>query len=182
MMNTNKFAALALAAGLILAGCSTGPDRRMGTAPVTAPAAMVPVLPDLHAFSPQVDVPAAQAALDARAPFAFSIPDGPDAACHSAVVTPDGTVWIMNRTGAAPSTGIALSSKFNEYGCTALGGSAAPAETPDGIGMDIPPAADGPTVPDLSWLSTQVWRGSAQAAMRTEKPFMFGAPDNGVAA
>ncbi|SKM35310.1 Uncharacterised protein [Mycobacteroides abscessus subsp. abscessus] len=177
-------AGLALAAGLTLAGCSSGPAaQESGAAPVTANMSMVPVLPDLTDLSKQVDVAAAQAALSAGAPFAFSIPDGPEAACHSAVVDPDGKVWILNRSGAAPSTGIALSTKFKEYGCTSLrGGGTARTETPDGIGMDIPPAADGPTVPDLSWLSTAVWRGSAQVAMRTEKPFMFGAPDGGVAA
>lgn len=177
-------AGLVLAAGLILAGCSTGPaTQESGAAPVTANMSMVPVLPDLTDLSKQVDTAAAQAALDAGQPFAFGIPDGPEAACHSAVIDPGGKVWIMNRSGAAPSTGTALSTKFKEYGCTSLrGGGTARTETPDGIGMDIPPAADGPTVPDLSWLSTQVWRGSAQAAMRTKKPFLFGAPDGGIAA
>ncbi|WP_165705166.1 hypothetical protein, partial [Mycobacteroides abscessus] len=62
------------------------------------------------------------------------------------------------------------------------GSSTAAAETPDTVGMDIPPSPDGPTVPDLSWISTQVWLGVAQQAMKSGKPFLFGAPDGGVAA
>lgn len=175
-------AVAALASAVTLAGCSTGPSPETGTAPVTASAAMVPVLPDLRDISPQVDTAAAQAALSAGRPFAFSIPDGPEAACHSAVVTPDGKLWIMNRPGGAPSAGVALNSKVKEYSCTGRGSGTGATETPDTVGTDIPSAADGPPVPDLSGLSTSVWRGAAQQAMRTERPFLFGAPDGGVAA
>ncbi|MGV7586300.1 hypothetical protein PJI74_01030 [Mycobacterium kansasii] len=183
-MNTTKFAAagLALAAVVTLAGCAADPTTETGAAPVIESVAMVPVLPDLHALSKEVDTTAAQAALSAGAPFAFGIPAGGDLACHTAVVTPDGRVWIMNRPGAAPSTGVALNTKFKEYGCTARRSGTAAAETPDTVGMDIPPSPDGPTVPDLSWISTQVWLGVAQQAMKSGKPFLFGAPDGGVAA
>lgn len=182
-MNTKKFIAAAVAAiaAVALAGCSTGPAPETDAAPATASAAMVPVLPDLHAISKEVDTAAAQAALSAGAPFAFAIPDGPDPACHTALVTPDGRVWIMNRPGAAPSTGVALSTKVKEYGCTARSGGAWD-ETPDTVGTDIPTITDGPTVPDLRGLSTSVWRGAAQQAMRNGAPFLFGAPDGGVAA
>lgn len=182
-MKYPKFtAAVAALAAVTLTSCSTGPAAVIDSAPVTASVAMVPVLPDLHAIAPAVNVAGAQAALSSGAPFAFGIPAGGDLACHTAVVTPDGRVWIMNRPGGAPSTGVALSTKFKEYGCTGRGSSTAAAETPDTVGMDIPPSPDGPTVPDLSWISTQVWRGVAQQAMKSGKPFLFGAPDGGVAA
>lgn len=183
-MNTYKFTAagLALAAAATLTGCAPDPAPETDAAPVIESVAMVPVLPDLHALSKEVDTTAAQAALSAGAPFAFAIPDGNVDACHTAVVTSDGKVWVMNRPGAAPSTGVALNTKFKEYACTARSSGTSATEIPDSVGVDIPTATDDPTVPDLSWLSDEVWRGSAQAAMRTEKPFMFGAPDGGVAA
>lgn len=177
-------ATLALAAATVLAGCSTGPAQESGTAPVTASVAMMPVLPDLHALSKEVDTTSAQAALDARVPFAFAIPDSGDPACHSAVIDPNGKVWILNHSGAAPVAGVALDRTLKEYGCTARGGGGY--ETPGGISAPAPaPASTAPRpegVPDLSWLSTRVDLTAAGQAMKSGRPFMFGAPDNGVAA
>lgn len=57
-----------------------------------------------------------KAAAEGR-PFFYAMPSGGVAACHSAVRLPDGSVWVMNVSGEAPVTGIALSKTVNAYGC-----------------------------------------------------------------
>ncbi len=84
----------------------------------TAPsAARTDGVPDLSWLSREVDLGVAQAAMRAGRPFAFSAPDGGVAACHTGLLLPDGSVWVMNASGAAPTAGVALDRTKKTYGC-----------------------------------------------------------------
>lgn len=74
-----------------------------------------------------VDTAAQEDSAKAGVPFIYALPDGPHPACHSAVRLPDGTEWVLNVSGAAPTAGMALSQTANAYGCTSRG-----------AGVDIP--------------------------------------------
>ncbi|WP_018601050.1 hypothetical protein [Mycobacterium sp. 155] len=172
-------AALLAAAVTLTAGCSTGSAHEHHAAPVSSTAAVAPTLPNLRELSPEVDTVAARGALDHGAPFIFGIPDGPEPACHSAVVDPAGRVWILNRVGAAPATGVALTDTVEEYGCTGVAmppGTSIPAPAP--ASAAVHPAG----VPDLSRWSTQVDLTAAGRAMKAGQPFMFAMPAGDTAA
>jgi hypothetical protein len=74
-------------------------------------------VPDLSWISSGVDLTAAVAAMRAGLPFAFAVPSGGVAACHSAVLMPDAAVWVLNETGPVPIGGAALSRGQDMYGC-----------------------------------------------------------------
>lgn len=65
----------------------------------------------------KLDTAAQAAAEKAGVPFIYAMPSGGVAACHSAVRLPDGTEWVLNVSGAAPTAGMALSQTVNAYGC-----------------------------------------------------------------
>jgi hypothetical protein len=183
-MSTNKITAalVALAAAAVLAGCSTGPaPDTSAAAPASSTVAAAPTLPNLDWLSDRVDLTAAKAALTSGRPFAFAIPDGTGAVCHTGVVTPDGALWFLYRS-TAPVEGAALRHAGKLFGCTGPG-----MNTPGGEPEAVTPAtpygpttAAGPTVPDMSWLSKRVDLGAAQRAMREGKPFIFGLPDGDI--
>ncbi|SKR41387.1 Uncharacterised protein [Mycobacteroides abscessus subsp. abscessus] len=81
------------------------------------PAARPTDVPDLSWLSREVDLGVAQAAMRAGRPFTFGIPDGDVAACHTGLLLPDGSVWVMNTSGAAPTAGVALDRTKKTYGC-----------------------------------------------------------------
>lgn len=165
--NTRRFvsAAVAALAAATLTACASGPATETGAAPVSTSIAMTPVLPDLSWFSNTVDLPAAQAALDAGRPFAFSVADGNGVACHTGVIDPNGGLWFLN-AAPAPVGGAALNHAGKLMPCAA-----------SGVSTTAPSAARTDGVPDLSWLSSEVNVTAAGAAMRTGKPFAFGIPD-----
>lgn len=175
MFNTHRSvtaaaATLAALAAVTLAGCSTGPAPATGEAHVTANASMVPVLPDLSRFSTNVDLVAAQAALDDGRPFAFSAADGNGVVCHTGVIDPNGALWFLDRA-PAPVEGAPLIHSALLFPCNG-----------PGFGTPPLPAARTVAVPDLSWLSGEVDLGLAQASTAAGRPFLFGVPDGGVAA
>lgn len=88
----------------------------------------------------------------------------------------DARPWFVS-AAPAPTVGAVMNRAGKLMPCVGNG-----VVKPNSAGMEIPPSADGPAVPDLVWLSTEVWRGTAQAAMRNGMPFMFAAPSGGVAA
>ncbi|SRX96092.1 hypothetical protein MSP7336_04367 [Mycobacterium shimoidei] len=79
-------------------------------------------VPDLSSLSTAVDQTAAQRAMRAGLPFMFAAPSGGVTACHSAVLMPDGNVWVLNETGPVPIGGAPLDRTVKEYGCSARGG------------------------------------------------------------
>ncbi|QSN23232.1 hypothetical protein I3U41_12180 [Mycobacteroides abscessus subsp. abscessus] len=68
-----------------------------------------------------LDAAAQESAAKAGTPFIYALPDGPNPACHSAIRLPDGTEWVMNASGPAPTAGMALSRTMNSFGCTSRG-------------------------------------------------------------
>lgn len=77
-------------------------------------------VPDLSWLSNEVDLNAAQQAMRQGLPFMFAVPSGGVAACHSAVLMPDGRVWVLNETGPVPIGGAALDRTLKEYGCSGV--------------------------------------------------------------
>lgn len=78
-------------------------------------------LPSQRPDNSVLDTAAQAAAARDGVPYIYGIPDGPSAACHTGVRLPDGTGWVLNSPGAAPTTGMALSKTVNSYGCTGRG-------------------------------------------------------------
>ncbi|MDO2981362.1 hypothetical protein [Mycobacteroides abscessus] len=98
----------ALERELLQYGCGAGMDI-----PRPSPNAPAPTLP--------LDTAARDAAQRDGKPFLYGLPSGPVAACHTAVVLPDGMTWILNRSGGATVAGDALDQDMKEYGCTSRG-------------------------------------------------------------
>lgn len=155
----------ALATAVTVTACTTGPAPEPSTAPVSTSIAMTPVLPDLSWLSNKVDITAAQAALHARVPFAFSVADGAGTVCHTGVIDPNGELWFLDRA-PVPVEGAALNHAGKLMPCAA-----------SGVSTTAPSAARTDGVPDLSWLSSEVNVTAAGAAMKSGKPFAFGIPD-----
>lgn len=103
----------------------------------------------------RIDVAAATVALDAGRPFLVGLPDGPEPACHTALLVPgDPAPWILNRSGAAPTAGMALSRDRDGYGCGRT--------RPRGVTTAVP-------VPN-----PPLNQAAKAAAQREGKPFLYG--------
>ncbi|MCW1823177.1 Uncharacterised protein [Mycobacteroides abscessus subsp. massiliense] len=106
-------------------GYSTWEARRSGGDQRTPSPAVSPRpegVPDLSSLSNAVDLNAAHTAMKAGLPFMFAAPSGGVAACHSAVLMPDGQIWVLNETGPVPIGGTPLDRTVKENGCSARGG------------------------------------------------------------
>jgi hypothetical protein len=100
-----------------LFGCST-PTAPSGAGMDIPPSKDGPTLP--KSLPADVYRGVAQQAMRNGKPFIFGVPDGPQSACHTGLLLPDGQVWVMNKSGAAPLAGIALDRTLETYGCSAV--------------------------------------------------------------
>lgn len=90
-------------------GCDSGVELPTSYAlPVPAP-------------NPPLNEAAKAKAAAAKVPFLYGLPSGPERACHTTVVLPDGAHWFLTRPGAASVKGTALDRTVKDYGCTGRG-------------------------------------------------------------
>lgn len=193
---TVAVAAVAALGIVTLAGCAADPAPSQTATPTSTAAAPAPV----PALAPQkvaldqlpvwVDTIGARDAAASGAPFIFaeSTEGDTEVACHTMLRMPDGAIWIMNRPGAAPVAGVAMSPRRDLYGCGNRGFSW---QTWDRLST-VPrphtpspgtPAAHRPEgVPDLAWFSTEVDLTAAGDSVKAGVPFIFAIPGGGVAA
>ncbi|SKG49849.1 Uncharacterised protein [Mycobacteroides abscessus subsp. massiliense] len=191
-------AVAAALAAVTVAGCTTAAPSPTpptfstlpapGGSPKIMPAAMVLAnIGWLHADG--LNVTAVGAALANGQPVLIGLGIGP---CHTALLVPsDSAPWIMNRSGAAPTEGVALSRDRDGYGCgrTRPGGvtTAAPALNPplDTTARDaaahagVPfiygkPACDGTAITSVvlptgkSWTSNRVGAAPAEGVVLSD--------------
>ncbi len=105
----------------------------------------------------RIDAAAARAALDDGRPFLVGLPDGGNAACHTALLVPnDPQVWILNRS-RTPTEGAPMSRETLQYGCDS--GTVLPGQLPN---------APQPIYP----LDTAARDAAAHAGV----PFIYGKP------
>lgn len=161
-MNTKNYilaGVLAAAAVVSLTGCtSTESVSAPSSAPsVSATSAADEVIRHVVGLGGKdLDADAARVALKSGRPVLVGLPQGPIAACHSALLVPgDPRPWILNRD-AVPATGAALQTDLAQIGCS---GRSVPSTAP----ASAPAAAMDTT--------------AAEAAKAKGRPFIYAIPD-----